>query len=99
MEPRELEENFFNYTSRTKARLRRTLQMLVMNDVVRVAEMPDHMSSVYDKPIGHDAEVEKPRMIRFIWPTGRFVYGRGIRWPLPATRIIKMRAEALRETA
>jgi hypothetical protein len=88
MEPIEQGESISIYRNRMKARLRRAFDMLVMHDIVRVAEMPDYMSSIYDKPIGHDAEIEKPRMIYFIWPTGRPVYGRGLLWPnTPTTRL------------
>lgn len=72
-DPQEQDESIDKYRNRIKARTRRFREELLPYNVIGIAEMPD--------PADVSDGIEKPRMINFVWPTGRRVYGRGLQWP------------------
>jgi hypothetical protein len=77
-DPREQDEEHAKYRSRIKARTRRFREDLLKYNVIGIASMPD--------PTAVNDDVDKPRMIHYVWPTGRSVYGRGLQWPTPPKR-------------
>jgi hypothetical protein len=72
-DPREQDEDVGKYRSRIKSRTRRFREDLLKYNVIGIASMRD--------PHDEGLEVDKPRMIHFVWPTGRQVVGRGLTWP------------------
>lgn len=73
-DPQEQDESTEKYRTRLKARVRRFREDLIKYNVIQIAEMPDPTWEPTD-------DGEKPRMIHFVWPTGRRVYGKGLQWP------------------
>jgi hypothetical protein len=74
-DPREQDEDIGKYKNRIKARTRRFREDLLKYNVIGIAEMID--PNFTPEP----GDTEKPRMIHFVWPTGRRVYGKGLQWP------------------
>lgn len=72
-DPREQDESIEKYRNRIKARTRRFREDLLKYNVIGIAEMRD--------PAMAGDDIEKPRMIHFVWPTGRRVQGKGLVWP------------------
>lgn len=72
-DPQEADESLEKYRTRLKARLRRFREELLKYNVIGIAEMRDLTAPVTD--------IDKPKMIHFVWPTGRRVYGKGLTWP------------------
>jgi hypothetical protein len=69
-DPQELDETKEQYRNRIKARTRRFREDLRPYRVIGVASMVD--------PTDTDP---KPRMLHYVWPTGKRVYGKGLQWP------------------
>lgn len=72
-DPREEDESIDKYRNRIKARTRRFREELGPYNVIGIASMRDP-NQVVD-------EIEKPKDLYFVWPTGRRVWGRGLQWP------------------
>lgn len=71
-DPQEEDESTEKYRTRLKTRVRRFRENLLKYNVIGIASIPD--------PRAPD-DGEKPRMIHYVWPTGRQVYGKGLQWP------------------
>lgn len=82
-DPQDADETLEKYRNRLKARLRRFREDLLKYNVIGIAEMPDPQGPiVQDLAIKTGADpIEKPRMIHYVWPTGRRVQGKGLQWP------------------
>lgn len=72
-DPREQDESLEKYRNRIKARTRRFREDLVKYNVISIAEQLD--------PSAINDDVDKPKKIHYVWPTGRRVYGKGLQWP------------------
>jgi hypothetical protein len=72
-DPREQDESLEKYRNRIKARIRRFRDDLLRYNIIGIAEMRD--------PNAVNDDIEKPKMIHYVWPTGRPVYGKGLQWP------------------
>jgi hypothetical protein len=72
-DPREADESIEKYRNRIKARTRRFREELLPYNVIGIASMKD--------PTVEQEDTDKPRMIHYVWPTGRKVYGKGLQWP------------------
>lgn len=72
-DPREQDEKHEVYRNRIKARTRRFREDLLPYSVIGIAEMVD--------PASPGDEVEKPKFINYVWPTGKPVFGKGLQWP------------------
>jgi hypothetical protein len=73
-DPREDGEELSKYAGRIKQRTRRFREDLLKYSIIGIAEMIDPTWERVD-------EAEKPKMIHYVWPTGRRVYGKGLQWP------------------
>lgn len=72
-DPQETDEDTTKYRNRIKARTKRFREDLLDYNIIGIAEMPD--------PRGGVVEGDKPKMIHYVWPTGKRVYGKGLQWP------------------
>lgn len=72
-DPRETDESIEKYRNRIKARTRRFREELLPYNVIGIASMKD--------PSQDQEDIDKPRMVHYVWPTGRKVFGRGLQWP------------------
>jgi hypothetical protein len=73
MDPQEQDESTEKYRNRIKARTRRFREDLLKYNVIGLAEMPD--------PQAVNEDPAKPKMLHYVWPTGRKVFGKGLQWP------------------
>jgi hypothetical protein len=74
-DPQDADESLEKYRTRLKQRVRRFREELIKYNMIAIAEMPD--------PDAVNDDISKPKMIHYVWPTGRPVYGRGLQWPAP----------------
>jgi hypothetical protein len=71
--PQEEGETHDKYRNKMKAQTKRFRDQLLPANVIGISEMPD--------PDHVPEEGERQRMIHYVWPTGKRVFGRGIQWP------------------
>ena len=74
-DPREGDETHEKYRNRIKARVRRFREELLPYNVIGIATMRD--------PQQPGDDIEKPKDIAYVWPTGRKVWGKNLQWPAP----------------
>ncbi len=73
-DPQEHDEPNNKYRDRIKARLRRFREDLLPYNVIAIA-------SAFDAEAPAPAVGEKPKMVSYVWPTGKRVVGKGLQWP------------------
>jgi len=73
--PQEEGEDGVKYRNKIVAQTKRFREALLPYNIIGIAEMPD--------PDHKPEEGEKQRMLHFVWPTGKRVFGKGIHWPKP----------------
>lgn len=71
-DPQEHDEDTSKYRNRIKARTKRFREEVLKYNVIGIAEMIDPRTV---------NDVDKPKAIWYVWPTGRRVYGKGLQWP------------------
>lgn len=75
-DPQDEGESLSKYSNRIKARLKRFRDETMKYSVIGIASVPDASAPDPDSP------ADKPRMIHYVWPTGRKVFGKGLpQWP------------------